>query len=125
MVELAKQLQDIETVLAKLKDLVDRESKAGRSLDLWPTLLSLNNPGGAFEQCKIALTALSAEISTKHWQERSIKTRLGNGSPTVKNINCGRKSQTRSFGYMVFLGVGRQFSGEIFLSVPASLCTET
>ncbi len=62
MVELAEQLQDVETILVKLKDLVDRESKAGRSLHLWPTLLSLNNPGGAFEQCKSALTALSAEI---------------------------------------------------------------
>lgn len=63
MAKILDQLKDVEDILVKLKDLIDRETKAGKPLDLWPTLLSLNSPDGALEQCRLAMTALCAELT--------------------------------------------------------------
>lgn len=63
MARILDQLKDVESILVKLKDLVDRETKDGKPLDSWPILLSLNNPDGALEQCKLAMTALCDELT--------------------------------------------------------------
>jgi hypothetical protein len=57
------QLKDVESILVKLEDLVDRATKSGKPLDSWPTLVSLNKPDGALEQCRLAMMALHAELT--------------------------------------------------------------
>jgi hypothetical protein len=57
------QLKDVENILVKLSALVDRERKEGQPLDLFPTLIPLNNPDGALERCRLTMVALEAELT--------------------------------------------------------------
>ncbi|RDL42520.1 Uncharacterized protein BP5553_02499 [Venustampulla echinocandica] len=58
------ELGDVEQILQKLKDLVNQATTgAEKPVDSWPSLNSLSSPDGALEQCKLALSALSAKLT--------------------------------------------------------------
>jgi hypothetical protein len=57
------QVKDVESILVKLKDLVDRATKERESLDSWPTLVAINKPSGALEKCRLAMTTLCTELT--------------------------------------------------------------
>jgi hypothetical protein len=57
------ELKDVDNVLRKLRDLAHRVEKLGRSLDHWPTLVSMKQKDGPLSKCESALNSLLAELA--------------------------------------------------------------
>jgi len=57
------EMKDIGNVLIKLRDLAHRAERSGRSLDHWPTLVSMRQKGGPLSECESSLNCLLTELA--------------------------------------------------------------
>jgi hypothetical protein len=61
--KISGRLEDVSNTLNKLKDLADRATQSGKSLDNWPTLVSLASNGGPLTKCREAMTSTLNELA--------------------------------------------------------------
>ena len=61
--KIESEMKDIGNVLIKFRDLAHRAERSGRSLDHWPTLVSMRQKGGPLSECESSLNCLLAELA--------------------------------------------------------------
>ncbi|KAA6414848.1 MAG: hypothetical protein FRX48_01598 [Lasallia pustulata] len=65
------EVHDLEDILGKLKDLARRAEASGRSLTLWPTLVSLQDPTSSLHKCQKELEKLQPGLTPVGFWEKS------------------------------------------------------
>ena len=68
------EVQDLKNILGKLRDLAQQAVASGRSLALWPTLVSLQDPTSSLHICQKELEKLQPGLAPVGLWEKS-KTR--------------------------------------------------
>ncbi|SLM36361.1 P-loop containing nucleoside triphosphate hydrolase [Lasallia pustulata] len=65
------EVKDLNAILIKLKDLARRAEASGRSLTLWPTLVSLQDPTSSLHKCQKELEKLQPGLAPVGFWEKS------------------------------------------------------
>ena len=70
MKRVQSEVQDLENILKKLESLARRAMASGRSLALWPTLVSLQDADSPLHKCHLYLTSLQPALAPVSLWER-------------------------------------------------------
>ena len=65
------EVQGLESILEKLESLARRAAAHGRSLAMWPTLVSLQDPASPLHKCQIELAKLQPGLAPVGFWDRS------------------------------------------------------